>query len=79
MRAAAQKISKRYLIARRRDDQILADAGGHQRRQRVVNHRLVVHGQQLLGDNLRDRIQPRAGATGQDDSSASHRIVHAGA
>jgi len=38
-------------------------------RQRVVHHRLVVHRQQLLGKHLRDRVQPRAGATGQYDAT----------
>ena len=53
------------------DDQDLADARQHQHGERVVDHRLVVDRQQLLADDQRDRIQPRAGAAGQDD--ALHR------
>ena len=36
--------------SRRGDDQDLADAGEHQRRQRIIDHRLVVDRQQLLAD-----------------------------
>jgi hypothetical protein len=38
--------------------------------ERVVDHRLVVDRQQLLGDRLRDRVQPRAGTAGEDDALA---------
>src|ERR1700752_512308 len=51
------------------DDEDVADAGDHQRRQRIVDHRLVVHGQQLLGRAHGDRIQPRARSAGQDDAT----------
>ena len=36
-------------------------------RQRVIDHRLVVDRQQLLADDARERIEPRAGAAGEDD------------
>ena len=39
-------------------------------RQRVVHHRLVVHRQQLLAHGQRGRVQPRAGAAGEDDALA---------
>ena len=52
----------------RGDDQHLADAGHHQRRQRVVDHRLVVDRHELLGDAPGDGVQPRARAPGQDDA-----------
>ena len=48
----------------------LAQAGQHQDRQRVVDHRLVVDRQQLLADHLGHRVEPRAGAAGQDDALA---------
>ena len=51
-----------------RDDEDLADAREHQHRQRVVDHRLVVDGQQLLRRGERDRMQTRAGAAGEDDA-----------
>ena len=40
----------------------------HQRRQRVVDHRLVVDRHELLADGARQRMQPRARAAGEDDS-----------
>ena len=66
--------SKRGVSSRRRDEQDVADAGQHQRRQRIVDHRLVVDRQQLLRHDLRDRIEPRAGAAGEDDSLARHGV-----
>ena len=42
------------LLVRRRDDEDVPDAGEHQRRQRVVNHRLVVYMQELLTHASRD-------------------------
>ncbi len=52
LRAGSQKIAKRGLVARRRDDQIFPNAGRHQRRQRVINHRLVVHRQSCLDSDI---------------------------
>ena len=60
-------------IVRRGDDEDVADAREHERRERVVDHGLVVHGQQLLGRDPRERVQPRAGTPGEDD--AFHRAA----
>ena len=74
--AVAEQLREARRVLGRRDEQHVADAGEHQRRQRVVDHRLVVHRQQLLRHHLRDRVQPRARAAGEDDPLAVH---HAGA
>ena len=66
----AQQIAERRLVARRGDDQKFADAGRHQRRQRIINHRLVVDRQQLLRQRHGDRVQAGAGAARQDNSLA---------
>ncbi len=50
------------------DDEDLADAGEQQDRERVVDHRLVVDGQELLADRLGDWMEPGAGAAGENDS-----------
>src|SRR5271165_5335451 len=50
----------------------LADAGKHQRREGIVNHRLVVDGQQLLADRPGNRIEPRSRTTGQYYAFAKH-------
>ena len=51
------------------DDEDLADSREHQRRQRVVDHRLVVDGHELLAHDERRRVQARPGASSQDDSA----------
>ena len=48
----------------------LADAGQHERRQRVVDQRLVVDRQKLLVRRQRERIEPAAGAAGEDHTLA---------
>ena len=48
--AVAEQLLEARQVARRGDDQDLADARQHQRRQRVIDRRLVVDGQELLAD-----------------------------
>ena len=55
-------------VLRRGNQQDVPDARQHQGGQRIVNHGLVIDGQQLLGYHRRQRVQTRAGASGQDDS-----------
>src|SRR5271157_5096338 len=50
----------------------LANAGKHQRRKGIVNHRLVVDRQKLLADGSGNRIEPRSRTTGQNDAFAKH-------
>src|SRR5260370_39087498 len=54
------------------DDQELADAGQHQRGQRIIDQRLVVDWQQLLRCCECQRIQPRSPASRQNDALAIH-------
>lgn len=70
LRAVTQQVAEQGLLVRRVDDQHLAYAGQHQHAKWVVDHRLVVHRQQLLADRLGERIQPGAGSTGQNDALA---------
>ena len=67
-RAVAQQAAELRQVLRRGDHQDVADAGQHQRRQRVVDHRLVVDRQQLLRRRQGHRMQPRAGAAGEQDA-----------
>ena len=73
LRAVAQQPLERRQVLRRRDDQDVPDARQHQRRERVVDHRLVVDRQELLADRPGDRMQPRARAAGEDDPLALGR------
>ena len=50
------------------DDEDVADAGEHEGREGVVDHRLVVDGEELLGDGLGDGVEAGSGASGEDDS-----------
>src|SRR5688500_4576941 len=68
VRAVPEQLLDARQIARRADDQHLADAGEHQCAERVVDRRLVVDGQELLADAARQRIQPRPRAACQDDA-----------
>ena len=64
----AKQAAELRQVLRRRDHHDVADAGEHQGRQRVVDHRLVVDRQQLLGRSQGHRMQARAGAAGQQDA-----------
>ena len=46
-------------IRRRRNNQNIPNPSQHQRRQRIINHGLIIHRQQLLRRHHRQRIQPR--------------------
>jgi hypothetical protein len=63
----AEQSPERGLVIGGRDDQDVPDTGLHERGQRVVDHRFVVHRHQLLGDGLRDRPESSAGTAGEDD------------
>src|SRR5262245_38399745 len=65
--AGAEEPAERLLIVRRGDDEDVADPRQHEGRQRVIDHRLVVDRQQLLAHAERERVQPPAGAAGEDD------------
>ncbi|KAF5043425.1 hypothetical protein DSECCO2_502370 [anaerobic digester metagenome] len=66
--AVAEHLLETGQVRGRGDDEDLADAGQHQHRKRVVDHGLVVDGQELLAHHPRDGIQPRARPAGQDDA-----------
>ena len=55
-------------VRRCRDDEDVADARKHQRRERIIDHGLVVDRQQLLTRDHGQRVQARAGAPGEYDS-----------
>jgi hypothetical protein len=77
--AVAQQGFEARGVLRGADQQDVADAGQHQRGQRVIHHGLVVHRQQLLADGQRGRVQPGAGSAGQDDALAGRCMVMGGA
>ena len=66
--AVAQQAPEAGQVLGRADDEDLPDARQHQHADGIIHHGLVVDGQQLLADALRDRIEAGAGASGEDDS-----------
>jgi len=70
--AGAEQLLEARGVLRGGDDQDVADSSQHQGAQRVVDHRLVEHRQQLLANGQRCGVQAGAGATGEDDAFAGH-------
>ena len=68
--AVAQQLLETRRVLRRADDQDVAHAPEHESAQRVIDHGLVIHRQQLLAHGQGGRVQPRAGAAGEDDAFA---------
>ena len=68
----SQHLLETRRVLRGRDDQDFPDARQHERGQRIVDHGLVVDGQQLLAHAQGDGVQPRAGAAGQNDAAPVH-------
>ena len=66
--SVAQQAAEARQVVRRRDDQDVADTGQHQHADGIIDHRLVVDGQQLFADAFGDRVESGAGAAGQDDA-----------
>ena len=65
----AQEALERVLFVRGVDHQHLRDAREDQGGERVVDHGLVVDGDELLAAAQGDGVKSRAGAAGQDDSA----------
>ena len=78
MLAVAEQPAERLLVLRCRDEENLADAGKHQRRERVVDHRLVVDRHELLGHCDGEGIQPGPGTAGEDDAFQDLSTIAAG-
>jgi len=70
VRAIAKEAAELGQILGRGDDENLADAAEHERGERVVDHRLVIDGQELLAGDAGERVQTGAGAAGEEDGFA---------
>ncbi len=67
-RAVAEQAGETLAVLRRGDDEHLPDAGEHQHRERVVDQRLVVDGEQLLAGRNGGGVEARPRAAGKNDS-----------
>ena len=70
----AEQPPERALVLRRRDDQDVTDPREHERRERVVDHGLVVDRHELLAHRERERKEAGTRASGEDDPL--YRIRH---
>ena len=68
--AVAEQLFEARGVLRGGDDQDVLDASQQERGQRVVDHRLVVDRQQLLGYRQGGGMEPGAGAAGEDEAFA---------
>ena len=66
----AEELFETWQVGRCADDEYLPDPRKHERRQGIVDHRLVVDGEQLLAHRARDGIQPRARPASEYDASS---------
>ena len=57
------------------DDEDVADTREHQGRDGVIDHRLVVDGEQLFADALGDGVQSCAGPSGENDSFHVNMLI----
>ena len=63
----AEKSFNRREVARGADDQELTNSTGHKGPDRVVDHRLVVDGEELFADALRGWVEATAATAGEHD------------
>src|SRR5690606_26500729 len=68
IRTIAKQLAKVRQIVGRGNHQNLANSRQHQYRKRVIDHRFVVDGQQLLGNAPGNGMQSGTGSTGQNDA-----------
>ena len=75
LRTVAEQALEVRIVRRRRDHKNVPDAREHQRRQRIVDHRLVIDRHKLLRHRNRQRIQSRARAASQYNSFCYHILA----
>ena len=74
--AVSQQTLEVRQILRRGDDQNVTDARHHQHAQRVVDHRLVIHGKQLLRGHRGQRVQSRARTSSENNAFHEKPAFH---
>src|SRR2546427_284461 len=78
LRAIAQQRLETGEVLGRGDDKDVTDTSQHEGGQGVVDHRLVVHRQELLAGAEGERVEPGAGSAGKDDALACPHVVGLG-
>ena len=68
MRPVTEQFGEPGQVLGRGDDQDVADTRQHEHGQRVVDHRFVVHRDQLLADHPGERVEAGAGSARENDA-----------
>ena len=77
--AVAQQPQELTRVGAARDDHHLADPGLDERLDRVVDHRAIEDGQQVLVRDAGERVEPAAGPTGEDHALHGATVCPTGA
>ena len=75
LRTVAQQVLKARQIHRCGDKQNVTDPCRHQGGEGIVDHRLVINGQELFAHRKCDRCQACARAAGQNQTFSSHSVM----
>ena len=75
LRAIAEQTLEVRIVRRRRDHEDVPDTREHQRRQRIIDHRLVIDRHELLRHRNRQWVEPRARAASQYNSLCYHSLA----
>ena len=67
-RPIPEEVLEKRQVDRCGDDKDVTDFGEHQNGKRVIDHRLIVDGKQLLAHHLGDRINASSSSAGEDNS-----------
>ena len=66
--AVSQQTLEAGQVVRRGDDQDILDTGQHEHGDRIVDHRLVIDGKELLGNSFGNGIEAGTASAGKNDS-----------
>ncbi len=75
LRTVFQDTLENCLLLRRRNDQNIPDISQHQRRQRIIDHGLIIYRHQLFADPKGQRMKSAAGAARKNNSLMRHNPV----
>jgi hypothetical protein len=73
--AITQQLLEARRVLRCGDQEYVLYPRQHERAEWVVDHGLVIHWQQLLGDSHSHRVEPRARTTGENDAASITHVA----
>ena len=75
VRTVPEQAAEARQVLRCRNNQNLPDAGLEQDGHRIIDHRLVIDGQKLLGNPFGDGVKTGSGSSGKYDSFHKLRLI----